>query len=69
MYVIGQRINPTGNKELTSAIREGNRAHVREEALRQVRAGADALDVNVFVPNVNLASAMKMGLTSSEQTH
>ncbi len=62
MYVIGQRINPTGNKELTSAIREGNRAPVREEALRQIQAGADALDVNVFVPNVNLASAMKMAV-------
>lgn len=62
MYVIGQRINPTGNKELTSAIREGNRAFVRGEALRQIQAGADALDVNVFVPGVNLASAMRMAV-------
>jgi 5-methyltetrahydrofolate--homocysteine methyltransferase len=45
--LIGERINPTGKKKLAEALKAGDLETVREEALAQVQAGADILDVNV----------------------
>jgi len=45
--LIGERINPTGKKRLAEALLAGDLALVRDEAVAQVRAGADILDVNV----------------------
>ena len=45
--LIGERINPSGNKKLAEALRTGNLEVVRNEALAQVQAGADIIDVNV----------------------
>lgn len=45
--LIGERINPTGKKKLAEALKAGNLEIVRSEALAQVQAGADILDVNV----------------------
>jgi len=45
--LIGERINPPGNKRLADALRRGNLEAVRSEALAQVQAKADILDVNV----------------------
>ncbi len=45
--LIGERINPTGKKRLAAALVEGDLELVRQEALAQVKAGADVLDVNV----------------------
>ncbi|HEY8347713.1 MAG TPA: homocysteine S-methyltransferase family protein [Symbiobacteriaceae bacterium] len=56
--VIGERINPTGRKLLAQDIREGTFTRVRQEAKRQVAAGAQVLDVNVGVPLIDEAAAM-----------
>jgi len=45
--LIGERINPTGKKKLAEALKAGNLEIVCKEALAQVQAGADILDVNV----------------------
>jgi 5-methyltetrahydrofolate--homocysteine methyltransferase len=45
--LIGERINPTGKKKLAEALKAGDLEIVRGEALAQVQAGADVLDVNV----------------------
>jgi 5-methyltetrahydrofolate--homocysteine methyltransferase len=45
--LIGERINPSGNKRLAEALRAGNLEAIRDEALAQVQAGADIIDVNV----------------------
>jgi 5-methyltetrahydrofolate--homocysteine methyltransferase len=45
--LIGERINPTGKKKMSEALKAGNLEVVRDEALAQVQAGADILDVNV----------------------
>lgn len=45
--LIGERINPTGKKKLAEALKAGDLEIVRREALAQVQAGADILDVNV----------------------
>jgi len=50
---IGERINPTGKKALADALREGSLAVVREYAVGQQHAGADALDVNVGAAGVD----------------
>jgi 5-methyltetrahydrofolate--homocysteine methyltransferase len=51
--LIGERINPTGKKRLAAALAEGNLDVVRKEALAQVEAGADVLDVNVGAAGVD----------------
>jgi len=45
--LIGERINPAGKKKLQEALKAGDLEIVRREALAQVQAGADILDVNV----------------------
>ncbi len=47
--LIGERINPTGKKKLTKALQNGDLRLVRKEALSQVQAGADVLDINVGI--------------------
>ncbi len=47
--LIGERINPAGKKKLAESLKLGNMDVVRKEAIDQVKAGADVLDVNVTV--------------------
>ena len=56
--LIGERINASGNKKLSEALRKGNLEMVRNEALDQVQAGADMLDVNVSTFGVDEASLL-----------
>ena len=51
--VVGERINPTGKKRFQQALREGDMNYVLEQAVNQVEAGAQVLDVNVGAPGVN----------------
>lgn len=51
--LIGERINPTGKKKLSAALGEGDLSVVHKEALAQVEAGADVLDVNVGAAGVD----------------
>jgi 5-methyltetrahydrofolate--homocysteine methyltransferase len=51
--LIGERINPTGKKRLAEALRAGSLDVAREEAIAQVAAGADILDVNVGATGVD----------------
>lgn len=45
--IIGERINPTGKPKLAAALQAGDLEIIRQEAINQVKAGADILDVNV----------------------
>ena len=51
--LIGERINPTGRKKLSEALKSGDLEIVRREAIEQVEAGADIIDCNVNAPGVN----------------
>ena len=51
--LIGERINPTGKKKLTESLQAGNLEIVRQDALAQVQAGADILDINVGTTGVD----------------
>jgi 5-methyltetrahydrofolate--homocysteine methyltransferase len=48
--VIGERINPTGRKALAAEMAAGNFETVVADALAQVEAGAQMLDVNAGIP-------------------
>lgn len=48
--IIGERINPTGRKLLAAEMAAGNYDRVRSDALAQVAAGANMLDVNAGIP-------------------
>ncbi|MDL2263100.1 homocysteine S-methyltransferase family protein [Synergistaceae bacterium OttesenSCG-928-I11] len=47
--VVGERINPTGRKQLRETMRAGDWSVMLEEAGAQAREGADVLDVNFGV--------------------
>jgi len=51
--IIGERINPTGRKQVLVALQEGSFDIVRKDAQDQVAAGAIVLDVNAGVPGAD----------------
>jgi len=48
--IIGERINPTGRKILAEEMKRGDYSRVEADALAQVAAGAQMLDVNAGIP-------------------
>lgn len=56
--VIGERINPTGKKKLKQALKDGDYEYIQKQAVSQVEAGAEILDVNVGVPGLDEVSVM-----------
>lgn len=48
--IIGERINPTGRKILAEEMKVGDYSRVEADALAQVAAGAQMLDVNAGIP-------------------
>ena len=48
--IIGERINPTGRKKLAEEMAAGNYDTVVADAIAQVAAGAQMLDVNAGIP-------------------
>lgn len=51
--LIGERINPTGKKRLKEALRENELDYILSEGLKQQDAGAQVLDVNVGIPEID----------------
>jgi 5-methyltetrahydrofolate--homocysteine methyltransferase len=62
--IIGERINPTGKKRMSEALRVGNLEVVREEALAQVQAGADIIDINVATTGINEVSLLPQAVAA-----
>lgn len=56
--VIGERINPTGKKIFKQALLDKNIGYVLTQAIDQIDAGADILDVNVGLPGIDEESMM-----------
>jgi 5-methyltetrahydrofolate--homocysteine methyltransferase len=48
--LIGERINPTGRKLLAAEMAAGDYSRVKADAIAQVEAGAQMLDVNAGIP-------------------
>ena len=51
--MIGERINPTGRKVLAAEMKAGVMDRVKADAIAQVEAGAQMLDVNAGVPGLD----------------
>lgn len=51
--VIGERINPTGKKRLKQALIDEDYDYILSQAVEQIDAGAEILDVNVGVPKLD----------------
>lgn len=51
--VIGERINPTGKKRLKQALLDEDFDYILTQAIEQIDAGAEILDVNVGVPSLD----------------
>lgn len=56
--VVGERINPAGQERLGEALIKGDMDYVVREAIGQVQAGAEILDVNVDVPGIVVTETM-----------
>ena len=56
--VIGERINPTGKKRMKEALLREDIDYMLGQALEQTQAGADILDVNVGLPEIDEAAMM-----------
>jgi 5-methyltetrahydrofolate--homocysteine methyltransferase len=67
LRAIGERLNPTGRKALARSVLEGKFDPYREEAARQVDAGAEMLDVNVGVPGIDEEQAMVQAVLAVQQ--
>ncbi|WP_281675163.1 homocysteine S-methyltransferase family protein [Veillonella tobetsuensis] len=60
--IIGERINPTGRKVLAQELRDGSFIRVKRDALDQVDAGADILDVNMGVAGMDQTPLMEKAI-------
>lgn len=67
IQVIGERINPTGNKRMKQALVEGKLDEVLAIAMEQIEAGATILDVNVGLAGID-EKAMMMAVIKELQT-
>jgi len=57
--IIGERINPTNRKKLAEELRRFDFGRVRSDALAQVEAGAQMLDVNTGIPGADEPGMLK----------
>lgn len=66
--IIGERINPTGKKALQEEIKSGKASIIKSESVVQEKAGADLIDVNVGVPDVDPVNAMREAIFAVESS-
>lgn len=57
--LIGERINPTGKKLFKEALRNHDIGYVLNEGIKQKENGADVLDVNVGLPEIDEPALLK----------
>lgn len=57
--IIGERINPSGRKALAEELKQGKLETLKREAIEQELAGADLIDLNVGVPEVDRKELMR----------
>lgn len=62
--IIGERINPTGKKLFKEALKSRNIDYILTQGIEQVSAGADILDVNVGLPEIDEKEMMVTVLKS-----
>jgi 5-methyltetrahydrofolate--homocysteine methyltransferase len=58
VVIIGEKINPTGHKKMAAALQSKDYDYITNLATLQVASGADVLDVNVGVPDLDNVTLM-----------
>ncbi len=66
--VIGERINPTNRKKLAEELRRFDFTRVKADALAQVQAGAQVVDVNCGVPGADEPAILKQAIELLQAT-
>jgi len=66
--LIGERINPTGKKKLVAALQARDLKLVCQQALAQVEAGADILDINVGSSEVDEVTLLPLAVQAVMDT-
>jgi 5-methyltetrahydrofolate--homocysteine methyltransferase len=61
--IIGERINPTGRKILSEEMKAGDFSRVEADAIAQVQAGAQMLDVNAGIPLADEPALLARAIT------
>ncbi|MBQ9624614.1 MAG: dihydropteroate synthase, partial [Clostridia bacterium] len=59
IHLIGERINPTGKPKLKEALKKEDYNYILNEAVNQRDNGADILDVNVGLPEIDEEKILK----------
>lgn len=60
--VVGERINPTGKKRFKKAIIDKDMDYILRQAIEQIEGGAEILDVNVGLPEIDEESLMESAI-------
>jgi 5-methyltetrahydrofolate--homocysteine methyltransferase len=66
--IIGERINPTGRKELSAELAAGKTSIVRKDARGQAEAGAALVDINVGLPGADETELMGLVVRAVEES-
>ena len=67
--IIGERINPTGKKKFKEALLNNDIDYILNQAIEQVNAGAEILDVNVGLPNIDEKEMMRKVIKSHSKCY
>lgn len=65
--IIGERINPTGKKLFKQALRDGDEGYILREGISQEEHGADILDVNVGLPEIDEPAVLKSAVQALQR--
>ncbi|MFA6866927.1 MAG: homocysteine S-methyltransferase family protein [Clostridia bacterium] len=60
--IVGERINPTGKKIMKQAILDKDISYFQKQAVEQSEQGAEILDINMGVPNIDEPEMVKMSI-------
>lgn len=66
--VIGERINPTNRKKLAEELKNLNYTRAKADAIAQVQAGAQMIDVNCGVPGADEPAILKGAVEVLQET-
>ena len=66
--IIGERINPTGKKTVKEALKSGNIDYLLKEGLDQSECGADILDVNCGLPDIDETKMLTEAVSKLQNT-
>ena len=67
--IIGERINPTGKSKFKQALRDHDLEYILREGVAQQDNGADVLDVNVGLPEIDEPALMEESVRELPGNH